>query len=305
MARRLLNAPCMRNIALASILICSSAYAAAPVVGGTAVKPGEWPEVALVVAPQALCSGTLIAPDLVLTAGHCIETHPFEVIIGTIDFSKPGGERIPVANAIAYPNWQHAFDVGVLVLAHPSAAKPRELACGNDLKSGSMVHVVGFGLTSATGKGDNSVLHEADMKVTDAACTRMEACNPAIAPDGELAAGGLGTDSCFGDSGGPAFLKTAAGTAVLGVVSRGTGTSSEPCSGGGIYERADRVAAWIEKTTHRTLSQMACDGKADDPARESTGVGCSAGGELTGGGLLVLLVGALWVYNSRACRKSR
>jgi len=219
----------MTKFALASILICSSAYAAAPVVGGTEAKPGEWPEVALVVAPQALCSGTLIAPDLVLTAGHCIETHPFEVIVGTVDFSKPGGERIPVASAIAYPDWRHAFDVGVLELAHPAKAPPRELACVDKLKSGSLVHVVGFGLTSATGKGDNSVLHEADMKVTDAACTRLGACNPAIAPGGELAAGGAGTDSCFGDSGGPLFVKSAAGAALLGVVSRGTGTSDEPC----------------------------------------------------------------------------
>src|SRR5690349_18755974 len=94
LARRLLNARRMTKLLLASLLISTSAFAAAPVVGGNAAKPGEWPDVALVVAPQALCTGTLIAPDVVLTAGHCIETHPFEVIVGTVDFSAPGGERI-------------------------------------------------------------------------------------------------------------------------------------------------------------------------------------------------------------------
>src|SRR5262245_43467687 len=57
------------------------ASAPAPVVGGTAVPPGKWPDAVAVLAPTAACTGTLIAPDVVLTAGHCIATHPALVVV--------------------------------------------------------------------------------------------------------------------------------------------------------------------------------------------------------------------------------
>jgi endonuclease G len=306
-ARRLLNARRMTNIKLGflSVFVSVSANAAAPVVGGHGATVGEWPDVALVVAPMALCTGTLVAPDVVLTAGHCIDTHPVEVVIGTVDYAKPGGEVIAVTKAIAYPDWQHQYDVGVLVLAHAAKAKPRAIASACAVKDGAKLRVVGFGLTTASGTGDNSRLNEADVVVTDARCTSVDACNANIAPDAELAAGGHGTDSCFGDSGGPAFLATNAGPALVGVVSRGEGAAGAPCGGGGVYERADKVAAWIEQTTHRKLARTVCDNKADEEGEASAGGGCSAGGELAGGTALLLLVGALWVYNSAACRKSR
>src|SRR5690349_19677345 len=91
--------------------VLRSATAAAPVVGGTVVKPGVWPDAVAVLARDALCTGTLIAPDVVLTAGHCIETNPVEVIVGSVDLSNGGGKAIHVKKAIAYPDWQRAYDV--------------------------------------------------------------------------------------------------------------------------------------------------------------------------------------------------
>ncbi len=289
----------MRNTLSFILLMSSPALAGtvdAPVVGGHAASPGDWPDVALVVAPQALCTGTLVAPDVVLTAGHCIETHPFEVLIGTVDYAQAGGEKIAVASATAYPDWQHAYDVGVLVLAHPATAKPRAIAGActirEHLTQGARVELVGFGLTAASGTGDNSKLNEAMLAVTDASCTDAPACNAAIAPGGEFAAGGHGTDSCFGDSGGPIYVPTMHGAALAGVVSRGVGTQGAPCGGGGVYERADKVVKWIEQTTHRTLARTACDSTADEQAGDgdaaSDGGGCSAGGGLAGGALLAL-----------------
>ena len=288
-------------------LLSTHAFAAeAPVVGGHSAPSGEWPDVALVVAPTALCTGTLVAPDVVLTAGHCIGTHPFEVVIGTVDYAKPGGEKIAVASATAYPDWQHAYDVGVLVLAHPATATPRAIAgaCAirDELKTGSAVHLVGFGLTTASGTGDNTKLNEAQLAVTDASCTSDAACNPAIAPGGELAAGGGGTDSCFGDSGGPVYLGATKSAALVGVVSRGTGTQGAPCGGGGIYVRADKVVSWIEQTTKRKVTRTTCAGKADDggDGSESEGGGCSAGGG-AGGGML-LCAAALFAARKREAR---
>jgi hypothetical protein len=84
----------------------------------------------------------------------------------------------------------------------------------------------------------------------------------------------MGTDSCFGDSGGPLFLDGA----LVGVVSRGVGTAGAPCGGGGIYVRADRVVAWIERVTNRKLARATCAGPADgEPGGDDTDGGCSIG----------------------------
>ena len=279
----------------------------APVVGGTVVPPGEWPDVALVVAPDALCTGTLIAPDVVLTAGHCIGIHPAEVMLGSVDYTQPGGEVIKVKSATAYPDWQHQYDVGVLVLEHPSKAKPRAIAAtctAKKLVAGADVRVVGFGLTTTSGTGDNTKLHEGTMQVDDASCTMDPSCAAAVAPDGEFTAGGNGIDACFGDSGGPIYMGSGRDVSLIGVVSRGLSLPGNPCGNGGVYIRADKVASWVEKVTGRKVTRASCGGKADgeDAAPDDMG-GCSAGGEALGGGVL-LAMGALWLLTVARRRRA-
>jgi len=67
-----------------------------------------------------------------------------------------------------------------------------------------------------------------------------------VSPGGELAAGGMGIDSCNGDSGGPLYLLTDYGTFLVGVTSRGYTTSTKPCGDGGIYVRPDKVIDQLE-----------------------------------------------------------
>lgn len=284
-----------------TLIIASTSIALASepihVVGGTTVALGAYPDAVAVLAADAACTGTLIAPDVVLTAGHCIEVNPVEVILDTTDYMQPGGEVIQVKSATAYPNWAHAYDVGVLVLEHPASKKPRAIASActaKDLVDDGKVRVVGFGLTDKAGTGDNSKLHTALLTVTDAACTGTPDCVAKIAPAGEFVAGGNGKDACFGDSGGPIYLDDA----LIGVVSRGMASDSQPCGGGGIYVRADAVAAWIEKTTKRKLTYATCS-KSDAPdveADDDDGGGCSAAG---GAALPIGLLGMLGLRRRR------
>ncbi len=287
------------------LFLSTSAFAGAPVVGGTSVPAGAYPDVALVIAPMALCTGTLIAPDVVLTAGHCIDTDPKEVLLGSIDYTKSTGEVIKVTSATAYPSWESEFDVGVLVLEHASTAKVRPIAAActaKNLEAGASVKLVGFGLTDAAGTGDNSKLHQATLKVSDPVCTDP-ACAAKVAPNGEFVAGGDGKDSCFGDSGGPIYLQDA----LIGVVSRGVGTSAEPCGGGGIYVRADKVVSWIEKTTSRKVTRSTCDAPADDAGSNAPSEmtepgqagGCSATGGLASWFVLALVAASAVVLARR------
>jgi uncharacterized protein (TIGR03382 family) len=303
----LLNRAAMRKqLTLAALLVSTTSFAGTieqPVVGGTTVAPGKYPDVALVVAPMALCTGTLIAPDVVLTAGHCIETQPKEVLLGSVDYTKPDGEVIAVKSATAYPSWETSFDVGVLVLDHVAKAKPRAIASActaKDLRIGNDVEVVGFGLTTAAGTGDNTKLHQAALTVRDPICTSDPSCIAKVAPNGEFIAGGDGVDACFGDSGGPIYLDDA----LIGVVSRGLADGgNRPCGGGGVYVRADRVASWIETTTHRKVTRAACEAPADAPAAASEDAGaggCSATGGVAGWLALALVVGAALVLARRS-----
>jgi MYXO-CTERM domain-containing protein len=234
----------------------------APVIGGTAVPPGRWPDAVAVLGAQGSCSGTLVAPDVVITAGHCAEVNPTQVIADTTNYNAAGGKPATVKTITAYPSWQTSYDVSVIVLTAPLAGvTPRKLGttCTFDgFAAGTMVHLVGFGLTDTAGQGNNTALNEAMAAVTDATCSGGNGCVAAVAPGGEFVAGGSGTDSCFGDSGGPVYLDTPRGTVVIAAVSRGLDNSATPCGGGGIYVRTDKVVQWIETTTGKTVEQDTC-----------------------------------------------
>jgi len=289
-----------------STSLSSSAPSSGPssVVGGKPAKPGDWPDAVAVIAPRAVCTGTLITPDVVLTAGHCIDTGPVVVVVDTTDYGAPGGEAIRVKWSMAYPSWQTSYDVGVVVLAHAAKAKPRLVAAACTVRAGLIagapVELVGFGLTTKAGTGDNSLLHQAQIPVVDPACTDARGCNPAIAPGGEFVAGGNDKDACYGDSGGPIYLDTPGGKALVGVVSRASTTEGQPCGGGGIYVRADKVVSWIQRVTHETVARTHCAGAADEAdATDDAGDaleagaqgGCAAGGGA--GGNLVIALGVL------------
>jgi endonuclease G len=273
------------------------------VVGGTTVLPGQWPDAVAVLGSSGTCTGTLIAPDVVLTAGHCANIKPVQVIANTTDYSQDGGVRVQVAKTVAYPNWQTEYDVAVLVLASRiEGVAPRKVGTSctfEEFSRSTAVRLVGFGATDTSGQVANTQLMQAMTEVVDPECTGGQGCKQAVAPGGEFVAGGSsGADSCFGDSGGPVYLDTSRGAVVVGAVSRGVDGADTPCGGGGIYVRTDKLIDWIEQTTERAIEQDGCEGTpyaAENVVDDvSEGIGCSTTGTGTGGlGALPLLLLAL------------
>ena len=301
----------LRTLSILTLLGSSALALAspAPIVGGDKVASGRWPDVVAVIGHAGVCTGTLIAPDVVLTAGHCIEIEPYKVITHTTDHAHPyRGDHIRVKWSRAYPNWRERYDVGVIMLDHIARPRVRTVAsaCHANVRlaAGAPVHVVGFGLTTPGASDRNTEMYEATMGVIDPFCEHAPGCEPSIAPKGEFAAGGRGVDTCFGDSGGPALIDTADGPVLVGVVSRGLAVPGAPCGNGGIYVRADKVVAWIQSVTRRKLARTTCaGGPADDPeAAELDEAGCAAGG---GGGLGVGLAGAFVAMRPRRRRARR
>jgi secreted trypsin-like serine protease len=100
---------------------------------------------------------------------------------------------------------------------------------------------------------------EAQVVVTDPDCLATErGCIEAVSPGGELGAGGDGTDTCYGDSGGPIFLNTDSGDYLVGITSRGWDDVTVDCGQGGIYVRPDAVLAWLEEAGGWDLAEPDC-----------------------------------------------
>ena len=257
----------MRRFVAVIGIVCLTSVASAQsggsnrVTGGSEAPLGAWPDAAGMVfgGRSVNCTGTLIAPDVVVTAAHCIDQSLRDVIVGSNDWFSDQGEVIGVQARYVHPT----ADIAVLKLSRESNYEPRPIAMGciidDYLEDGAPVAVVGFGTTNAWGTEGTSLLMEGFTVVTDHDCSATSrGCQGAISPGGEIGAGGDGVDACFGDSGGPLYLQTDIGDYLVGVTSRAFNDVNPPCGLGGIWVRPDSFVEWIEDRTDVDIPVPTC-----------------------------------------------
>jgi hypothetical protein len=248
-----------------------------PILGGIAVTaPGKWLEVS-----AHDCTGVLIAPRWVLTAGHCGRTNT-QVTLARHKRTDPGESIGVVAN---YPflrnpqnpqqncyqnptscseNWENAYDLSLLQLATPAQTVPARVAHGcasRYITTGAPLVIVGWGAEGPNGMQFNQELNEASLSIRQTRCdvpVNSPPFNYCIRPEAEFIAGTSTVDTCQGDSGGPAYVLTPLGPLVAGITSR-SAIQNQPCGAApGIYVRPDAVMTWIN-------SVMAADGPLPEP----------------------------------------
>ena len=196
------------------------------------------------------CTGTLIAPNLVVTADHCKEAT--RVFLNGNDISKPNeGETIAVLHQLEHPE----VDLRILVLERPATVKPRPIAQGAEIQQTKSAMVVGFGTINTEGTVGYGIKRKLAKEIPITSISCSDPTDPkkyGCLPGRELVAGhrGLRADTCRGDSGGPLYIKNASGEyLLLGATSRGVKNGFTTCGDGGVYVRVDLCVDWIEQET--------------------------------------------------------
>jgi hypothetical protein len=215
------------------------------IVGGAPTR--EFPDCCAVGnETQYYCTGTLIAPTIIVTARHCPNLK--RAFLRGHDISDPaGGETIEIDKEFAHP----AADLRVLVLRTPSTVAPRHVAQGAEVEAQRAL-LVGFGTVDFNGTVGYGIKRKVEVPIISMSCSGPgEDTRYGCHPGTEMIAGhrGLDRDSCRGDSGGPLYILGADGTHhLLGVTSRGVG-GPRVCGDGGIYVRVDQFLDWIRSQT--------------------------------------------------------
>lgn len=182
------------------------------------------------------CTGILIADIAVITARHCLSAS--RVLFGQ-NTATALRTRSVVATA-PHPT----MDVALLRIAPMQEVAVRQRA---HAAPAGEVRIVGFGTSDVFGRAGFGVKRQADVPATGWGCDRSRAswthCDPATEMVLTTTEGG---DTCRGDSGGPVLVRGPHGWELIAITSRSLPVPGRPCGDGGIYERIDVIAPWLD-----------------------------------------------------------
>ncbi len=197
-----------------------------------------------------LCTGVIIADDIVLTAAHCINEMPGAMSINFVtDFRGDVQASLtrPIEKLLAYEGWESRMNLeknnGDIALLYFSGGLPEGFrvaqllpnALAFHLKTGALVEVAGYGVTDARDDSTAGLLYKTALPIADFEFSDTEATlNQST-----------GTSVCHGDSGGPSFIKVQGQTFVWGLASRGVDDPDQTCKVFVTYTKVWMYQAWI------------------------------------------------------------
>jgi hypothetical protein len=267
----------------------AAASASEAITNGTPTT-GDLGVAALVEGGTLVCTATLVSPRVLLTAGHCLADGAMpDAFFGSAPQGGTGTTIQIIATRVdpAFDASSLTNDIAMALLADdaPAGATPWPLPPGplGASSVGMPLRIVGFG---QTGPGDTSP----PQKRTGAASLGMlSATQFALMPSP--------SQTCEGDSGGPAFATIGGVEVVVGVTSSGGAQCNQGATDTRVDAYASFVTPWLAATAagaagpgdrcwyaaNCAASAGACTAALDDASLSFCAPPCGAGASCPAG----------------------
>jgi hypothetical protein len=214
-------------LAASAIILALLAGASAPITGGS--PSSDTAVVALGYDDVLVCSGTVIAPQAVLTAGHCVMDSSLPAV--EVGDALAGATQHPALAALVHPAFDPQtldHDLAIVIVDPTLGVAPLPYATALAAAPGSTIRVVGYGWTVANDtapperRSGTSVIDSID--------------------DLRLVSHAAPSQACEGDSGGPALFDDGTGERVVGVASSGDASCTQYARHTRVDSHADFIA---------------------------------------------------------------